>query len=37
MAAAQKLDGLGYWVGLVDQEFVGWWTSAPARRASLAR
>ena len=26
MAAAQKVDGLGFWVGLVDEEFVGWWT-----------
>jgi RimJ/RimL family protein N-acetyltransferase len=25
MAAAQKVDGLGFWVGLVDDEFVGWW------------
>jgi hypothetical protein len=23
MAAAQKVDGLGFWVGLVDNEFVG--------------
>ena len=30
MAAAQKLDGLGFWVGLVDDEFVGWWTLQPA-------
>ena len=30
MAAAQKLDGLGFWVGLVDEEFVGWWTLQPA-------
>jgi len=26
MAAAQKVDGLGFWIGLVDDEFVGWWT-----------
>jgi RimJ/RimL family protein N-acetyltransferase len=25
MAAAQNVDGLGFWVGLVDDEFVGWW------------
>ena len=31
MAAAQKVDGLGFWVGLVDDEFVGWWTLQPAR------
>jgi RimJ/RimL family protein N-acetyltransferase len=30
MAVAQKLDGLGFWVGLVDDEFVGWWTLQPA-------
>jgi len=30
IAAAQKVDGLGFWVGLVDDEFVGWWTLQPA-------
>ena len=30
MAVAQKVDGLGFWVGLVDHEFVGWWTLQPA-------
>jgi RimJ/RimL family protein N-acetyltransferase len=30
MAAAQKVDGLGFWVGVVDNEFVGWWTLQPA-------
>jgi RimJ/RimL family protein N-acetyltransferase len=30
MAAAQKVDGLGFWVGLVDDEFVGWWILQPA-------
>jgi RimJ/RimL family protein N-acetyltransferase len=30
MTAAQKVDGLGFWVGLVDDEFVGWWTLQPA-------
>ena len=30
IAAAQKVDGLGYWIGLVDDEFVGWWTLQPA-------
>ena len=30
MAIAQKVDGLGFWVGLVDAEFVGWWTLQPA-------
>jgi RimJ/RimL family protein N-acetyltransferase len=26
LTAARKVDGLGYWVGLVDDAFVGWWT-----------
>lgn len=30
MAAAQKVDGLGFWVGLADAEFVGWWILQPA-------
>jgi RimJ/RimL family protein N-acetyltransferase len=30
MAAARKVDGLGHWVGLVDEEFVGWWILQPA-------
>jgi RimJ/RimL family protein N-acetyltransferase len=30
IAAAQKVDGLGYWVGLVDDDFVGWWILQPA-------
>jgi RimJ/RimL family protein N-acetyltransferase len=30
MAAARKVDGLGFWVGLVDDAFVGWWTLQPA-------
>jgi RimJ/RimL family protein N-acetyltransferase len=30
IAAAQKVDGLGFWVGLVDDDFVGWWTLQPA-------
>jgi len=30
MAAARKVDGLGFWVGLLDDEFVGWWTLQPA-------
>jgi RimJ/RimL family protein N-acetyltransferase len=30
MATAQKVEGLGFWVGLVDGEFVGWWTLQPA-------
>lgn len=34
MAAAQKVDGLGFWVGLVDDEFVGWWILQPAHGAT---
>ena len=30
IAAAQKVDGLGFWVGLVEGEFVGWWILQPA-------
>jgi RimJ/RimL family protein N-acetyltransferase len=30
LAATEKVDGLGYWVGLVDDEFVGWWILQPA-------
>jgi RimJ/RimL family protein N-acetyltransferase len=30
MAAARKVDGLGFWVGLVDDGFVGWWILQPA-------
>ena len=30
IAAAEKVDGLGFWVGLVDDDFVGWWTLQPA-------
>jgi RimJ/RimL family protein N-acetyltransferase len=30
MAAARKVDGLGFWVGLVDVGFVGWWILQPA-------
>jgi RimJ/RimL family protein N-acetyltransferase len=30
IAAAEKVDGLGFWVGLDDGEFVGWWALQPA-------
>jgi RimJ/RimL family protein N-acetyltransferase len=30
IAVAEKVDGLGFWVGLVDDDFVGWWTLQPA-------
>ena len=29
MSAAQELPGLGFWVGFVDGEFVGWWILKP--------
>jgi RimJ/RimL family protein N-acetyltransferase len=30
ITAAHKVDGLGFWIGLLDDEFVGWWTLQPA-------
>ena len=30
IAAAQKVAGLGFWIGLTNDEFVGWWTLQPA-------
>jgi len=30
MATAQNVDGLEFWIGLVDDEFVGWWILQPA-------
>jgi RimJ/RimL family protein N-acetyltransferase len=30
LAVARKVDGLGFWVGLVDDEFVGCWWLQPA-------
>jgi RimJ/RimL family protein N-acetyltransferase len=30
MAAVQKVDGLGFWVGMAGNEFVGWWILQPA-------
>ena len=30
MAAAGTVDGLGFWIGLLDDEFVGWWILQPA-------
>ncbi len=29
--AAQKVPGLGFWVGFVDGEFVGWWILQPPK------
>jgi RimJ/RimL family protein N-acetyltransferase len=33
VAAAKILDGLGFWVGFVDGQFVGWWILQPPERA----
>jgi RimJ/RimL family protein N-acetyltransferase len=33
MAAAARVPGLGFWVGLVDGAFVGWWILEPPERA----
>ena len=30
LATAQPVAGLGFWVGFVDDEFVGWWLLQPA-------
>ena len=30
LAAAEKVAGLGFWIGLVDHAFVGWWILQPA-------
>jgi RimJ/RimL family protein N-acetyltransferase len=30
MAAAERVDGLGFWLGLLGDEFVGWWALQPA-------
>ena len=30
IGAAEKVDGLGFWVGLVAEDFAGWWTLQPA-------
>jgi RimJ/RimL family protein N-acetyltransferase len=30
IADAQRVDGLGFWVGLVGGDFVGWWILRPA-------
>ncbi|PZG05774.1 GNAT family N-acetyltransferase [Micromonospora craterilacus] len=32
LAAARQVPGLGFWVGLVDGEFVGWWILEPPQR-----
>lgn len=33
MAAAERVPGLGFWVGFVDGQFVGWWILEPPTRA----
>lgn len=33
LATAQRVPGLGFWVGLADGEFVGWWILEPPQRA----
>ncbi|MGA8117413.1 MAG: GNAT family N-acetyltransferase [Actinocatenispora sp.] len=33
LAAAERVPGLGFWVGFVDGEFVGWWILEPPERA----
>ncbi len=30
LAEGRLVDGLGYWAGFVDDEFVGWWILSPA-------
>ncbi|WP_167475979.1 GNAT family N-acetyltransferase [Nocardia arthritidis] len=32
MAAAERVGGLGFWVGFVDGDFVGWWLLTPPDR-----
>jgi RimJ/RimL family protein N-acetyltransferase len=32
LAAAERVPGLGFWVGLVDGDFVGWWILEPPSR-----
>lgn len=33
LAVADRVQGLGFWAGLVDGEFVGWWILEPPERA----
>jgi RimJ/RimL family protein N-acetyltransferase len=33
LAAAERVPGLGFWAGLVDGGFVGWWILEPPERA----
>jgi len=33
LAAAKRVFGLGFWVGFVDGQFVGWWILEPPERA----
>ena len=34
IATAEPVDGLGFWVGFVDDQFVGWWLLEPAEGAA---
>ena len=34
LAAAKRVVGLGFWVGFVDGQFVGWWILEPPERAN---
>ncbi|KAA9380749.1 GNAT family N-acetyltransferase [Microbispora cellulosiformans] len=33
LAAAERVDGLGFWAGFVDGRFAGWWILEPPTRA----
>lgn len=33
LSAAELVPGLGFWVGFVDEQFVGWWILEPPARA----
>jgi len=33
LQTADRVPGLGFWVGFVDEEFVGWWILEPPERA----
>jgi len=34
LAAAKRVVGLGFWVGFVDGQLVGWWILEPPERAN---
>lgn len=37
LAAAKRVVGLGFWVGFVDGQFIGWWILEPPERADQGR